>query len=321
MNRLRNTATILTFPLIDYTTGEYYTGTWAGLTNASLTAYHWSDGVAPQLLSIAGTPVQIGASGLWQLALTAAELNIASQYIIVKLDADELSAQGIMIELVSAVIETVTSAIKAKTDLIPADPATITSVNTRLATSGYTAPDNANIGLIKAKTDLIPANPATSAQVAACLQTSGYTAPANSDITAAKTIADKLDTAMQLYGGVYRFTANALELAPTGTGEGGTLIAPTVEEIVAGMDASSTKLTAIKAKTDTISDNSTVLAAIQGLNNISVADITGSNAFKIVQAALSGRFTKSGDAYTFYDTDNTTSLFTLTISTSARTRS
>jgi hypothetical protein len=39
------------------------------------------------------------------------------------------------------------------------------AVSTRLATSGYTAPDNAGIGAIKAKTDNLPADPASNTQV------------------------------------------------------------------------------------------------------------------------------------------------------------
>jgi hypothetical protein len=35
------------------------------------------------------------------------------------------------------------------------------TVSSRLPTSSYTSPDNANVSLIKAKTDLIPADPAT----------------------------------------------------------------------------------------------------------------------------------------------------------------
>lgn len=61
-------------------------------------------------------------------------------------------------------------AIKLKTDLLPADPASNTQVNTRLATIGYTAPDNANVGLIKAKTDLIPASPAAVSNIPTALQ-------------------------------------------------------------------------------------------------------------------------------------------------------
>ena len=52
------------------------------------------------------------------------------------------------------------TAIKAKTDNLPSDPASNTQVNTRLAASGYTAPDNTSVAAIKAKTDNLPASPA-----------------------------------------------------------------------------------------------------------------------------------------------------------------
>ena len=55
------------------------------------------------------------------------------------------------------------AAIKTKTDNLPSDPASSTQVNTRLAASGYTAPDNAGISAIKAKTDNLPAAPAVRA--------------------------------------------------------------------------------------------------------------------------------------------------------------
>ncbi len=45
------------------------------------------------------------------------------------------------------------TAIKASTDNLPADPASTTDVNTRLADADYTAPDNASIALIKVQTD------------------------------------------------------------------------------------------------------------------------------------------------------------------------
>ena len=52
-------------------------------------------------------------------------------------------------------------AIKSKTDNLPADPASNTQVNTRLATAGYTAPDNSSVTAIKAKTDNLPSDPAS----------------------------------------------------------------------------------------------------------------------------------------------------------------
>ena len=59
--------------------------------------------------------------------------------------------------------------IKAKTDNLPTDPASNTQVNTRLATAGYTAPDNANITAIKAKTDNLPVDPADNSDILAAI--------------------------------------------------------------------------------------------------------------------------------------------------------
>lgn len=58
------------------------------------------------------------------------------------------------------------------------------------------------------------------AAISTRLATAGYSAPDNSTITANKAILDKLDTAMELDGSVYRFTTNALEQAPSGGGGG-----------------------------------------------------------------------------------------------------
>lgn len=96
------------------------------------------------------------------------------------------------------------------------------AVSSRLAGASYTAPLDAagtrtavglgaaNLdtqlnsiytvaGLVQAKTDNLPAAPASEANV-----------------TAVRIVTDNLSTAIELDGSVYRFTANALELAPTG---------------------------------------------------------------------------------------------------------
>lgn len=163
------------------------------------------------------------------------------------------------------------------------------AVSSRLATSGYTAPANADIAAIKADledenaglahiaattdtaNDLIgmpymgedvssiagilgmPVGASLAADVAAIpsappaatvasavrtelgtelgridaavssrLATSGYTAPSNTSIASILAIAQKLDTAFELDGAVYRFTTNALEEAPTDAGGGTT---------------------------------------------------------------------------------------------------
>lgn len=67
---------------------------------------------------------------------------------------------------------------------------------------------------------------ATSASVAT-LQTSINTVDdfLDTEIAAIKAVTDKLDTAMQLDGAVYRFTLNALELAPGGSGSNPLILA------------------------------------------------------------------------------------------------
>jgi len=65
------------------------------------------------------------------------------------------------------------------------------------------------------------------------------------EITSIKGVTDKLDTAMELDGAVYRFTENALEEAPSSGS------APTVEQIRAEIDSNSTQLAAILEDTGT----------------------------------------------------------------------
>jgi|GEM_PF-6826819 len=84
------------------------------------------------------------------------------------------------------------AAIKAKTDNLPADPASNTQVNTRLSTGAYTPPDNASVAAIKAKTDNLPADPASNTQVATRLAAGAYTAPDNANIGAIKAKTDLL---------------------------------------------------------------------------------------------------------------------------------
>lgn len=52
--------------------------------------------------------------------------------------------------------------------------------------------------------------------VSSRLATAGYTAPDNAGIATIEAVTDKLDTALVLDGAVYQYTANALELAPAG---------------------------------------------------------------------------------------------------------
>lgn len=133
----------------------------------------------------------------------------------------------------------------------------------------------------------------------------------------------------------------------------GYTVAPTVSQIRTEIDSNSTKLdvsigsrlatsaysnnssdiTAIKAKTDLMSfsgSNLNVRVLDSGiLNDISVADIlagtidtkTVSEILEILLAYSSGRISVSGNVFTYYRQNNSSSVFTLTGSTSERTRS
>jgi chorismate mutase len=75
---------------------------------------------------------------------------------------------------------------------LPADPASETTVLTRLAASSYVAPANSDIAAIKAKTDNLPADPASQTNVSSRLAAAAYTAPDNAGITAIKAKTDNL---------------------------------------------------------------------------------------------------------------------------------
>jgi hypothetical protein len=83
------------------------------------------------------------------------------------------------------------------------------------------------IDAIKAKTDNLPSDPADQSAVEAAI--TAATSPlataaaldavdnyVDTEVAAIKAVTDKLDSAVELDGEVYRFTANALELAPSG---------------------------------------------------------------------------------------------------------
>lgn len=100
---------------------------------------------------------------------------------------------------------------------------------TRIDASALNTASGTSTPAIKAKTDQLSFNGsghvAAAAGASSFVHTSGKlwvldgdgnpVAPA-SDSAPAKSVADKLDTALALDGSVYQFTANALELAPTG---------------------------------------------------------------------------------------------------------
>ena len=124
-----------------------------------------------------------------------------------------------------------------------------------VTTTGEAGVDWANIGApatvvalsgttVKAATDVT--NPVTltaaydAAKVAASQASVNTIATyVDTEVASIKTVTDKLDTALEIDGAVYRYTTNALEQAPVGGGGG-------------GGDASQATLLAVKAKTDAL---------------------------------------------------------------------
>lgn len=98
--------------------------------------------------------------------------------------------------------------------------------------------------------------------------------------------------------------------------------------LIAYLDAaiSSRSTLAAGAEMDLVNaPNATAITAIQaGLTKLA-STIDGAvdlqTALRIALSMASGKVSKSGDVYTFYKQDNTTTLFTLTIAAAARTRS
>jgi hypothetical protein len=141
-------------------------------------------------------------------------------------------------------------------------------------------------GRMDASVGAMAANVMTAAAAAADLTTelqSGLATAANlatvtgyldTEIAAILTIAQRLDTALELDGAVYRFTLNALELAPTGGS------APSAAAIRAEIDANSTQLAGIRADTEDLQAR-TPAALVGGRMDVSV----GAMAANVLTAA------------------------------------
>ncbi len=180
-----------------------------------------------------------------------------------------------------ATVDTVVDAIKAVTDLLPdggalsslataSALATVdTNVDTLLADIGTPIGTTIADQLSNAYTAIQQVANVTDMLVHTSgklwvLDDNGNPLPTASDVAAIKAVTDKVDDTLEDDGGTYRFTTNALEQAPSGGGS-----APTVEEIRIEMDANSTKLASIDAKTTNLpsdpADQSLIMAAIDDL--------------------------------------------------------
>ena len=167
------------------------------------------------------------------------------------------------------------AAIKTKTDNLPSDPASTTQVNTRLATSGYTAPDNSGISAVKAKTDNLPADPASNTQVNTRMAAASYTAPDNAGISAIKAKTDNLPAVPASEANVQGHVADALAAYdPPTKAELDAAVSPLALE--AGIEAH--VLAALNVydpptRAEATADKAAILAAVAALNDVTVGAI------------------------------------------------
>lgn len=149
-----------------------------------------------------GTPLQASA---YVAPPAATEIAAAVEVAILAEGDGRAVLQAIADKIGNENLSAATVASAVRTELATELSRINVPIDTRLATSGYTAPANADIAAIKAKTDTL-VNAPTVAQLEASglakqaavtalgtpLQTSSYVAPANSDIAAIKAKTDTL---------------------------------------------------------------------------------------------------------------------------------
>jgi hypothetical protein len=155
-------------------------------------------------------------------------------------------------------------ALKVIDDLLDTEVAAIqadvTTLLTRLSSirAGYL--DNLSAGAV--------------AQASNLATLAGYV---DTEVAAILAIANKLDTALELDGAVYRFTVNALELAPSGGGGGG---------VVSGYAAGQDPWTLIAA--GIVEGTTSFVASIRNLNGVASGNTVGNGTGTVQMKSLDG---------------------------------
>lgn len=186
---------------------------------------------------------------------------------------------------IAGYIDTEVSAIKAKTDNLPSDPAdqsaieaAITAATSPLATqaSVNTIDDflDTEIAAIKTKTDQLTFTTANKVDSTAVLDSAVGT-----QITAIETFATRMTTGLVQDGAVYQFTANMLELGPSGGGGSSVNVLPATG-IVSDRSAGTTLLPVVG---ETISQSITVYQS-DGTTAVSLSGKT----LKVIFETMSG---------------------------------
>jgi hypothetical protein len=146
-------------------------------------------------------------------------------------------------------------------------------------------------------------------------------------LDAIQAVTDKMDDTLEDNGGTYRFTANALEQAPAGEGGGTNITQIKGEDATDVLDARiAAQLAAYDPPTraELTSDKEAILAAISGLNDLSMEDIrdmvveTEGNVtlacyMAAMGAVMAGQSTTVGNQTNFRDPSGTAVRVTATV--------
>jgi hypothetical protein len=131
-----------------------------------------ADAIDLSLEVVAYDPLAVANLGLSNLDVVLSTRASAAALATVQADTDDIQTR-IPAALVSGRIDASVGAMAAGVVTAAAAPNLDVAVSTRLATAGYTAPDNADIVLIKAKTDNLPTDPADESLLEAAIAAVG----------------------------------------------------------------------------------------------------------------------------------------------------
>jgi hypothetical protein len=204
---------------------------------------------------------------VYRFTLNALELAPSGGSGVADWTADERTAIRTILGIPgSGITPTVPSAgaLKVIDDLLDTEVAAIqadvTTLLTRLSSARAGYLDNLSAGAV--------------AQASNLATLAGYV---DTEVAAILAIAQKLDTALELDGAVYRFTLNALELAPSGGGGGG---------VVSGYAAGQDPWTLIAA--GIVEGTTSFVASIRNLNGVASGNTVGNGTGTVQMKSLDG---------------------------------
>lgn len=196
----------------------------AAIANDAITAAKIADGAIDANTFAAGA---INAAAIAADAITAAKIADgaidAATFSAGAIDAAAIAPNAIgASELAADAVAEIAAGVR--TELAVELGRLDLAVGTRASQTSVDAIDDfvdTEVAAIKLKTDNLPSDPADASDIAASFATvnstlstlAGYV---DTEVAAIKVVTDKLATAVELDGSEYRFTANALEQAPTG---------------------------------------------------------------------------------------------------------